>query len=246
MNWQAWLRALAPHYEEVWVCSRPSSEALYADFATRFIPHTIQGKSVHVVSTEIQNPEEFARVRALVTSDMDHLHPRLFVPTAAQRFIRFGTRCEAPSVDVLFHARGKQIASDRNWSVNAWIEMRDRLQAAGLTVGCVGLTSATLDVPGVKDFRDQPLSETMDCMASARAVMGPSSGPMHLASLCGAPHVVWTDRGIYRMGKTSRQKYESWWNPLGTPVRVLDEEGFKANPETVLTAVKEIGSFSAR
>lgn len=243
MNWQGWVRALAPRYEEVWVCSRSSSEALYADVATRFIPHSIRGKAVHVIANDVQNPEERERVRNLVTPEMDHLLPRLFVPAAAQHFIRFGSRRAPPPVDVLFHARGKDIASDRNWSVKAWEEMRGRLADAGLTAGCVGLSSATLDVPGVEDFRDRPLAETLDLMASARVVIGPSSGPMHLASLCGAPHVVWTDRRIYRMGKTSRQKYESWWNPLGTQVRVLDDEGFAATPETVMTSVKEMCLF---
>ncbi len=240
MNWQAWVRALAPRYEEVWVCSRPSSEALYADVFTRFIPHDIRGKPVHVIATEVQNPEERARVLGMLTPEMDHLLPRLFVPVAAQRFIRFGERLDSPPADVLFHARGKEIASSRNWSQGAWVDMCGRLTAAGLKVGCVGLSAATLDVPGVADFRDRPLAETMDLMASAKVVIGPSSGPMHLASLCGVPHVVWTDRGIYRMGKTSRQKYESWWNPLNTPVKVLDDEGFAATPETVMNAVSEI------
>jgi hypothetical protein len=61
---------------------------------------------------------------------------------------------------------------------------------------------------------------------------GHSSGPLHLASLCGTPHLVWTNRKTYGMGKTSREKYESWWNPLRTPVTVLDS-GFDPTVDEV-------------
>ena len=215
MNWQGWLRALAPRYEEVWVSSRASSEALYADVATRFIPHSIRGDSVHVVAKNLENPEERERILGMATPEMDLLRPRLFVPARAQRFIRFGRRMEDAPADILLHARGKTIAGGRNWSVDAWRGLCGRLCDAGLRVGCVGLTSATLDIPGVEDFRDRPLEETMNLMASARMVVGPSSGPMHLASLCGAPHVVWTDRGIYRMGKTQPPKVRVLVESLG-------------------------------
>ena len=63
---------------------------------------------------------------------------------------------------------------------------------------------------------------------------------MHLASLCGTPHVVWTNRKIYRMGKSSRQKYESWWNPLGTPVAILDHAGFSPTLKAVMSAARDM------
>jgi hypothetical protein len=59
---------------------------------------------------------------------------------------------------------------------------------------------------------------------------------MHLASLCRTPHVVWTDAKKWARGRTNRQKYETWWNPFGTPVHVIDEEGFDPAPETILDA----------
>lgn len=236
MNWQAWVRALAPHYEKVVVCARPASEALYQDFADVFVPHGLRGTADHVILRDVENPEVLAEIRAQVTEEMDWLQPLIYVPQRVQHFIRFGEAEAVDRVDVLLHARGKGAASERNWPVSQWEALVEHLQSAGLTVGCVGLRHATLDVPGVLDFRDIPLTETLNRMAAAKLVLGPSSGPMHLASLCGTPHVVWTNQGIYRMGKSSRQKYESWWNPLRTPVTVLDDEGFGATPARVLEA----------
>jgi hypothetical protein len=56
---------------------------------------------------------------------------------------------------------------------------------------------------------------------------------MHLASLCGTPQLVWTDKKRYARGKTNRYKYEKWWNPFGTQVRVMDEWGFRPPVEVV-------------
>jgi len=44
-----------------------------------------------------------------------------------------------------------------------------------------------------------------------RLVVGQSTGTMHLASLCGVPHVVW---GSDRIGI----RYKKTWNPFHTPV----------------------------
>jgi len=94
-----------------------------------------------------------------------------------------------------------------------------------------------MDLENVKDFRDIPLDQTMNLMSSTRLVLGPSSGPMHLASLCGAAHLVWTDRRTFSMGITSREKYETWWNPLNSKAIVLDADGFDVKVDTVLTEV---------
>ncbi len=36
---------------------------------------------------------------------------------------------------------------------------------------------------------------------------------------------------------TNRDKYEGWWNPLATPVAVLDDEAFDPSPAKVAAAV---------
>lgn len=237
LNWQAYLRVLRPRYDKVVVSARESSRAMYADFCDEFVPHTISGQSNSHVSMNIQNPDELVRILSLVPPGTDHLVPLRYIPSEAQRFIRFGNPQPTKyAVDVLLHARGRSHDTVRNWSEDKWNQLADRLREKGLRLACIGLSSSALAVPDTEDFRDLPLQETFDLMASSRLMLGPSSGPLHLASLCGLPHLVWTDRRSYGMGKTSRDKYETWWNPLNTPVHVMDEHDFDPPVEAVFAS----------
>lgn len=239
MNWQAYLRALRPRYDKIMVSARVSSQALYADFCDEFIPHEIVGRSNSHVAFELQNPDELSRIYSLVPPDAHHLIPQRYIPESVQRFIQFGQPSpEKYPVDVLIHARGRAHETGRNWPQEKWDQLAQALRADGIRVGSVGISSSTMMIPHVTDFRDIPLKDTFDVMASARLMLGPSSGPLHLASLCGLPHLVWTDQRTYGMGKTSREKYGDWWNPLRTPVRVIDEFEFNPPVELILKAAK--------
>lgn len=64
--------------------------------------------------------------------------------------------------------------------------------------------------------------------------MGPSSGLMHLASLCETPHLVWTSEqnGSKRFGGVS-YRYQRSWNPHSTKVKVINDEGDQPSYEYV-------------
>ena len=234
MHWQGFLRKLAPRYEKVIVCCRAGQEALYSDFAHEFVLHDVRGTADCNRLLSVENPQELARVLALVPPGADHLRPLGAQPHERQVFRRFGERREEIATDLLFHPRGRGHGSDRNWSRENWERMLDLIRPLDLKVGCIGLTSATQELVGdFAEFRDRPLSESLDLIASTRLVVGPSSGPMHLASLCGTAHLVWTDRCRYARGLTNRIKYERTWNPHGAQAIVLDECGFQPTPETV-------------
>lgn len=245
MNWQGLLRKLSRYYDEVIVSCRRGNEALYEDFCSRFAFHRIHGNSnCHLVSG-MSDYREVERIIESIPPGADHLPPLKYVPSRDQEFIRYGKRGEARQTDVLVHARGKAGVAHRNWDVERWNELLKQLDAAGLRTGCIGLKKDTLELKGVADFRGMSLSDTLDLMASTRLIVGPSSGPMHLAALCGTPHLVWTDRRSYTMRKTSREKYEHWWNPLGTKVTVIDDEGFDPAVERIAAEVKALaGSMS--
>ncbi len=247
MNWQGLIRALRPYYEHITVCAGAQSAALYADCCDEFIAHHIRGQSNAHVVFDMANPDELRRVLALVPPEVDHLKPLRHVPLEAQRFIRFGEPEMFPdSAEILIHARANPLTPGRNWSAKKWMELLNPLQAQGLRVGAVGLSGSTLDIKADADYRDRPLEETIHRMACARMVMGPSSGPMHLASLCGTPHLVWTDRRTYSMRRRSRALYETFWNPLRTPVSVLDEYGFDPPVQAVLTQFREVHEANVR
>lgn len=241
MGWQGVVRALSSGYEHVTVCARETSKALYADCCDTFIAHTIQGQSNAHVVFSVSNPEELQRVLAMVPDEADHLVPMRYVPGEAQSFIRFGNAAGVSHrTDVLIHARGGMTSSNRNWMQEKWCALVRQLQALGFHVGAIGLSKATLDIDDVIDLRDIPLEQTMDQIAASKIVVGPSSGPMHLASLCETPHLVWTDRRTYSMRRTSRCLYEETWNPHDTPVLVLDEFGFDPPVDVVFDGMMRL------
>jgi hypothetical protein len=157
-----------------------------------------------------------------------------------QKFIKFGKKGNAPGADVVVHARkpiGKR--PGHAWEPEHCDSVTRRLLERGRTVFAIGTSADAYCPSGAKDLRDVPLYFLMDTLASSRIIMGPSSGPMHLAALCGTPHLVWTDVAVYSaVGATNRTRYERLWNPFGTRVTVLDHEGWRPGIESVLSAAE--------
>ncbi len=238
LNWQSFLRWLSPQYKKIIVSCRKGNESLYADFCGDFIPHNIQGTAECNKALDIVNPEEYQRVMSQITDDMDHLPTVGWQPDIRKHFIEYGSINEDLKTDILFHPRGRNFGSDRNWSKEKWEQLLKKLQDSNLNLGCIGLSSATLDLfSNFGDYRNRDLSFTMDLLASTKLLIGPSSGPMHLASLCKTPHLVWTDTKKYARGRTNRQKYEYWWNPHKTTCKVVDSFGFDPPVEAIYAEI---------
>jgi hypothetical protein len=240
-SWQGLVRKAAFDYDEVIVCGPPTSEALYLDFKHQYMPATIPGlRDCWRVDTKER--EALAVLKDhLRKLGGDWIQPFGPIPVDKQRFLKFGKVGNAPGFDVVIHARkaiGKR--PGHGWDTAHCDAVTRRLLVAGYTVCAVGLSSDAYCPPDVKDCRDVPLYFLMDMLASSRLAMGPSSGPMHLASLCGTPHLVWTDTDVYSaIGATNRARYERLWNPLSTRAIVLDHEGWRPSVESVLSAVMD-------
>jgi ADP-heptose:LPS heptosyltransferase len=247
MCWQGFVRKLSRAYPKTIVYASQGREAIYADFATEIISHNFRGTAECDYAREpAVMAEALGAARKLLPPGADHLLPLGYQPLRRQEFFAYGRRMPEAEVDILFHARGRNFGVDRNWDRAKWNALAELLHASGYKLGCIGVRGATVDVDGpIADFRDAPLGQTLDRIASARLVVGPSSGPMHLASLCRTPHLVWTDSGRYARGHTNRYKYESWWNPFGTKALVLDEHGFDPPVEAVTAAVDKFFSQAA-
>jgi len=99
-------------------------------------------------------------------------------------------------------------------------------------MACIGTPNDSLWIPGTYDFRGVGLQRVMDLMANAKLVVGSSSGPMHLSSLVGTVHMVLTD-------KINLRRYQYDWNPFNTPVKIIDEYGWKPPPQEVEKLIKE-------
>lgn len=237
MSWQGYLRKLAPDYDEITVCGPENHEALYSDFAHVYIPHRLKGMR-DCWRCDLAHSEA-----SLVNNHLNKLgghllQPHRRVPLDAQTFIRFGDAAKGQPYDVLIHVRhpiGK--CPEHTWLLDHCQDVTAQLVKKGLKVAAVG-TEAHAPV-GAADLRNLPLAELMNTMAAAKLMLGPSSGPIHLASLCGLKHVCWSDQKTQlAVAGTNRQRYEKIWNPFNTKAIVIDKFGWNPSVDVVVRTVE--------
>lgn len=122
-----------------------------------------------------------------------------------QRFVSY-RRARDLTLDVLLVPRTRGTAVERNLPTDWWEDLAGRLRRRGLRVGSYASS----------------LDEAMEQLSTTRLAAGASTGGLHLASLCQCPHFVWgpgEERRWTRLRMTNQQRYETLWNPLGTPCR---------------------------
>lgn len=234
MSWQAHLRKMAKHYDHVTVIAPSVSSHLYEDFCDDYIGHSIVCMK-DCWSIRQPNPFVTALNKAASKLEGDRFVPFGLVPVSNQDFIKFGTRFDTNSYDVVIHARDlKNKDSSRSWSFEKWNELVEKLVSEDFKVAAIGTEAWSFDY--CEDLRASSLKTTCDIIASSRIVVGPSSGPMHLASLCGTKHLVWTDARYYSAIKAcNKDRYEKIWNPLNTKCKVL-ETGWNPSVSEILEA----------
>ena len=243
----AMARRAAQAFRSCTVCSRAGREALYADFATKFIPHDLacDVSGVHPISVTPEVSAEIARLVALAGK-----HSRLQVTefstaakSAAMTTVVYGHHDAAYAGYILLHARHRDHVRARNWPMKNWEALVARLRHdyPSAKVGSIGSLGAALHVPGTDDLRALPLHRQMDVLRSAKLAVGPSSGPMHLASLCKCPHVVWCGGNAGEQNET-RTRYESLWNPHQTPAIALpcQDKTWRIEPDVVYGGVTKM------
>ncbi len=257
MNWQGRVRRLAARggHERVVVCARTDRRPLYVPAEGQtpvvFCPlreYALPGMAnedhrVHAdgraVDTKLLRELVLQQVRASCEAGgVDLEHADLLMPgfrgevwstrRSDQHFENFRRAAEI-TVDVLLVPRERSIAPERNCPPTWWEELAARLAARGLRV---------------ETYR-RPLDAAIRQLSSARLAAGASTGGLHLASLCGCPHYVWGSGGESRwtrLGITNRQRYETVWNPLGTPC-VYDECGWRPALDDVEAGI--VGALDA-
>lgn len=247
MEYQAYVRRLVRGAADVVVCSTAGLEPLYADMQPTYIAHTIKcTRDAHKLRQDtLENPEELARVQALLQARckaakkrgrrvirLDDTKGKLQRRAISdQLFVKYGNAASAPvAFKLVVHARDRHDTGPcggDNYSRDDWMKLLELLAAAGLVssraqIASIGTKDAALALPSTVDMRGIPLQQLMDILAAAELVIGPSSGPMHLASLCGTPHFVWaTSRHQPVIGRGNLERYMTYWNPLKTPVCVV-------------------------
>ncbi len=248
MNWQGRVRWVIAHgdYDRVVVCAKADRRALYAhrDYDDRVVFCSVSDAGVSGRRNEDHRVDEegsavdAATLRSLISQQVKDACESLGIspgdseillppcdgtlwPTARshQVFIDMRVRHKVET-DILVVPRTRTLAAERNMSATWWEDLVGRLRDDGLSV----------------EVYEPRLDEAIHQLSRARLAIGASTGGLHLASLCRCPHYVWgcgNESRWTRMSITNRQRYETIWNPLGTPCR-YDECGWWPSMQKVM------------
>jgi hypothetical protein len=254
MSWQGYVRKQARAFDKVIVCTTAGLEPVYEDFADDFIVHRISMVRDCAKAREIHNTGAWNKYRAEIAvrireeqrgSNITILKFTKYVAPEKQSFICYGDATRAhvkgDAFDLLIHARNKYSHNSYynvyNWPVERWDDVLGDM-SKDLRIGAVGTTSDALLPKHAEDFRGVDLRRLMDAMSASRLIAGPSSGPMHLAALCGLPRLVWASPKWSSSTKMNDQvRYAQRWNPFGTPCIVTENTDPDAS-----TMIRDLGA----
>ena len=241
MSWQGYVRKQARAYDRVIVCTTAGLEPIYADFADEFIVHRISMVRDCAKAREISNKDAWRKYRAEIAirarqeaSDnaVTDLKFTKYIAPEQQSFICYGdaarARASGDVFDLLIHARNKHSHNSYynvyNWPVERWNIVLTALSERNLRIGAVGTPSAARLPARAEDLRGIDLQRLMDAMSASRLIAGPSSGPIHLAALCGLPRLVWASTKWSSSTKMNdKLRYTKRWNPFNASCIVSED-----------------------
>lgn len=227
--WVPWLRFRATEFinsKMIVVCLK-GHEALYEDFADKVIPiatkniTSVDCQNVWVGGVKMRPVDYYGMLKdklrrnifmknTLTPLDMPVNWPPKKPPRIPERqavhrayLAADGRRRDT----VLLHARAcpdKQ--PERNWPIAKWRQLVEEL--GGPEPVSIGKPGQSLHVPGTKDARGLSLKEVIELMGHTKVVIGPSSGPLHLANHCNRP-VIWWSANVKDV-----DRYGVAWNPF--------------------------------
>lgn len=265
MAWNGFLRAISDQYDEVIVAGPTGHEGIY-EFATKYIPYDVPTDTANMW---MNRPEE-KRAYEFMTRQFDsrnhlveYINPANYWDSLArqnkgilvnaikpQEFKHFGTDTdikEENKYDILYHARNcdNWDSGFRNWNP---IDVKKVLnEFPDKRIGCIGRKGRAFYCGG-DDLRDIPLSELTAIMSDSKLLVGPLSGPIHLATLSVLPQVTWVTKAEHR------QRVEKTWNPFGVKTAVIQAESdriwtqripWTPEPHEIINEIKKILGVAA-
>lgn len=236
--WNPMTRYYAQQYDYTTVAAPESSRYLY-EFADTFIP--LQTKGITYWEGELKSDLPVVQADFYLTPETEFArHKNEPDRISTKRLWRsLAPKHPVYQADILcaFRSRkyiGSYHVAGKEYPINLCQEIVDKLIDEGLSVACFG-GSDNYCPGGAKDLRGWSLEKQCSAIAAAKCVIGPSSGPIHLASLCKCPHVTW----ITSVHHTLRKRYEKLWNPFDTPIRFICHNRLPY-PTEVMRKVKDL------
>jgi hypothetical protein len=242
MQWQAFVRARKPHYEQVHILTYPGRDYLYEGCTVHH--HDIDLKTAgywygRFGPAEMRRMAE-AKAAEIGLKDYDIFNPSLLCTRYHKMvFWRQDFRLlDEPPMDgrirdVAFHFRAvDKEGPDRakNYNQNLAEELVRLCVQQGLSVVCVGHPNYAFCPPGCDDQRRVDLGESVSAICSARVLAGENSGATHLANLCGRPTILWAENQW-------RIDYSLRWNPFRVPIYIAANDTCQPEPGRLAKAI---------
>jgi len=254
--WQAYCRSISSAYQHVIVISRPGNSYLYADFCDLYIPYEPDPSGIvdsHMNSAVTDfNGQEF--LSATVSREIlgsynwdwipptkighppyDHWRAPVLIPGFGEiipEYKLYRGNSLGATADILLHARNRKIREIDNWKSEKWEYVVSELGQC-FSIACIGHKSSSLLIDGADDYRGVDLEVVTGLMRLAKCIVGPSSGPLHLATLSGCPQVWWTSNP-----RQNFARYKNTWNPFCVKSHMVD--GFDPEPADVISAIRTL------
>lgn len=236
-TWIPAVRSFSRSFDRTVIICKKGHEYLYQDFADACICNDKKGLPDRWLlnGKKVQMLQE---IRTLFPTGVILL-PRENVCSKGKReYIKYGMKCEDYAYDLVIHARAQTKYNQRSWN---WPVPRYRklLNELNLKKVC-SIGTVAQHIEGTEDLRGISIGKLCNILASSKAFLSPSSGPAHLASLCGCPHVIMTSDTWQKSIKgTNKDRYKKIWNPFGTPCKVLDKHNWQPPVKVVVKAVEK-------
>lgn len=243
MEWQGYVRKLRKNYKRTIVISYINSRYLYEN--CEFFAHGLSlkesGYAYGIFSNEknkkiIQDCVKYYRLDGydLFAPYMLNRLTRFFI--GGQSFVKF---YEPPignkTFDLAFHFRDFERAdgSVKNYPKEDVDCIVKECAGMGLNVCFIGYPKLAYCPMGYEDMRSENLADAVSAICSSKIVVGGSSAPMHLASLCNKPIVAWIGPPV------TADRYFTNWNPFKSKVYLVTDQTFRPEKDLVIAMIKK-------
>lgn len=233
--WQGRLRRMSKDFDKTFVMCKEGHETLYQDFATVNRPPSSSKANMYMAPNFHIIPANHKIVGYARGWKRHQLEAQHFYK---QDFHKYGMEVLGKKPDILIHARARQaIRKDDNYSEKNFDTLIRMIRKENLNLAVIGTPKNSSGLPdsidsSYEDLRGLELFDVTNMMYTAKCIIGTSSGPMHLATLCGCPQVVMTYNG-------NTKRYKDHWNPFNTPVEIVPG-GWHPSPEKVFKSMMKI------
>lgn len=218
----AYCRKISRDYKECYVVTSLSSLFLYEDFAKN-----------GTTEDGIHRTEDTVHWEKDKVYPMDKYEFKTYLPHPEMGEKRY---------DIAIHARNAHYAF-KNYSKENWVKLIEMLRQAGYSICTFGsYKSFNFREMGIDHYN---IKTSIEAIHKSRLIIGPNSGPIHLAQYCKKPVISWTSDQKLVDGRTVKERLTTHnpWNPffLDSAVLrhaiVLDEDNWQPEPEKILSSI---------